>query len=446
MTGLALAQVHARDAAGPNGRARGAITALTLALGPGLHTFLGSPEDGTLALFDALSGARRPLKGTVRLAGFDPFRAAHVRARIGALTPEPRLPPAPSVGAAIRLALEARGESGERVDAVLAPLGLAGLVARRPGSLGFAEARAVELALALTTPAPLLIVLHEPLADVAVAQIGVIPRRLRELAAAGACVVSTTSSPADARALEGRILVLHRGFLAREAGGGGAGLALGEAEITAWVRDALGEPGVRELAAALTRRPGVHCVTWDDGLRAGAPVRAPDSESMAAAGPSRAGRAGPSLVRVRGDSAEACAAALLDAAVEASVTLDAIAPTSPDLAAVRAATDTLLRMRAAAPRASIALTTTPFPAAVITLPPLLPPPVLAPEPEPEPPSTQPSPALPPVVADEAGASASADANANASTDTDTRANVDASAEANTSASANADARAEPPHE
>ncbi len=404
MTTLVLAQVHARDGAGPNGRARGAITALTLALGPGIHTFLGAPEDGTLALFDALTGARRPLSGKVTLAGQNPFSTAYIRARIGALAPEPRLPPAPTVGAAIRLALAARGEGSHRFDAVLDPLGLSGLHARRPGSLGFAEVRAVELALALTTPAPLLIVLHEPLADVAVPQIAAIPRRLRELAAAGACVVAATSSPADARALEGRILVLHRGFLVREANGGGAGLALGEAEITAWVRDAPGEPGVRELAAALTRKPGVHRVTWDDGARAGSPTRVHDSESLAGAGPSRAGRAGPSLVRVRGDSAEACAEALLDAAVESSVVLDAIAPTSPDLAAVRAATDTLLRMRAAAPRASIALTTTPFPAPVITsappplplLPhpererePVLPAPIVDPEPESPPRETQP---------------------------------------------------------
>jgi ABC-2 type transport system ATP-binding protein len=367
VSSVVLAQVHARDAAGPNGRARGAITALTLALEPGLHTFLGAPEDGALALFDTLSGARPPLKGKITVAGHAPFSTASVRARLGALGPEPRLPPAPTVGGAIRLALAARGERELHVDAVLAPLGLAALHARRPGSLSFAEARAVELALALTTPAPLLIVLHEPLADVAVAQLAAVPRRLRELAAAGACVVAITSSPADARALEGRILVLHRGFLVREAGGGGAGLALDEAEITAWVRDVPGEPGVRELAAALTRRPGIHRVTWDDGARAGAPVRALDSESLAGAGPSRAGRAGPALVRVRGDSAEACAEALLDAAVESAVTLDAIAPTSPDLAAVRAATDTLLRMRASAPRASIALTSTPLPAPVITL-------------------------------------------------------------------------------
>ncbi len=395
MTTLVLTRVHARDAAGPNGRARGAVTALTLSLGPGIHTFLGAPEDGTLALFDALTGARRPLEGKVTLAGQDPFSTAYIRARIGSLAPEPRLPPAPSVGAAIRLALAARGEVSHRFDAVLDPLGLSGLHARRPGSLGFAEVRAVELALALTTPGPLLIVLHEPLADVAVAQIGAIPRRLRELAAAGACVVATTSSPADARALEGRILVLHRGFLVREAVGGGAGLALGEVEITAWVRDVPGEPGVRELAAALTRRPGVHRVTWDDGARAGSPVRALDSESIAGAGPSRAGRAGPSLVRVRGDSADACAEALLDAAVESSVVLDAIAPTSPDLAAVRAATDTLLRMRAAAPRASIALTTTPFPAPVITS--------SAPSPSQPPPPMPREPLLPepaPIVADD----------------------------------------------
>jgi hypothetical protein len=160
---------------------------------------------------------------------------------------------------------------------------------------------------------------------------------------------------------------------------------------------------VRELAAALTRSPGVHRITWDDGARAGSPVRAPDAESIAAAGPSRAGRSGPSLVRVRGDSAEVCAIALIDAAVAASVTLDVIAPTSPDLAAVRAATDTLLRLRAAAPRASIALTNTPFPAAAITAAPA--PTIVDAEPEPPARETLSDPVLAPVSPDaDAGSS------------------------------------------
>jgi ABC-2 type transport system ATP-binding protein len=329
-----LHQVHARDTAGQRGRARGAITELSLSLGPGIHAILGAPEDGTFALLDVVTGARAPLRGKVSVDGSEPFHTPRVRARIGALTPEPGLPPASSVGAAIRVALRARGEDEYRFDAVLDPLGLSALHARPVRSLSFAEARAVELALALTTPAALLIALHEPLSDVAVSNLHLVRSRLRELASARACVLVTTSSPADARMIADRIHVLHKGVLVREVGGDSRGLGLaGRAELTAWVadteRDGNAAEGARALAAALSRAPFVHGVSWEE--------EAPPLS--ASKGP------GVALVRIRAETLEACSAALIDAAMETGITLAAIAPSAPDLAEVRTATDTLLRMR-----------------------------------------------------------------------------------------------------
>ena len=181
-----LLDVHARDAAAPGGKARGSITETTALLGAGVHAFLGAPEDGLIALVDVLSGQRRPTRGQVRVVGVDPASTPSIRARIGALGPDPRLPPAPTVGDAVRLALQARGERVPRIDAVLDPFGLGALHARPPRTLSFAEARAVELALALTTPAPLLLVLYEPLADVALPAPERVRLLLRDLARAGA--------------------------------------------------------------------------------------------------------------------------------------------------------------------------------------------------------------------------------------------------------------------
>ncbi|MFO0755156.1 MAG: ABC transporter ATP-binding protein [Byssovorax sp.] len=367
---LLLDRVQARDASGPGGRARGLITAMSAQLGAGAHAFLGAPEDGTIALHEVLSGARSPSRGAARVVGVDPARTPSIRARIGALGPEPRLPPAPTVGDAVRLVLQARGEQGHRIDAVLDPFGLGALHARPLRSLSFAEARAVELSLALTTPAPLLIVLHEPFADLALPEPARAEAALADLARAGACVVVTTASPADARRLAARVFVLHQGLVVREATGDDNRFTLGDARLRAFV--APGPDGVRALAARLSAHPEIRALSWED-----APAAAP----------------GLAVLDLRGESVEACSGALIDAAIEAGAAIEAFAPAAPDLGEVRAATDTLVRMRWAALRSSAAR---PAPAA-----PPAPPPV-APA-APAPPAADPAPpAAPSAEASESG--------------------------------------------
>ncbi len=218
------------------------------------------------------------------------------------LPAEPRLLAARTVRDARSASPCARPRRGRaiRFDAILDPLGLSHLQARSPGSLAFAEQRAVELALAVSTPAPVLLALHEPLADVALPRLDVLPLRLREAAATGACVVITTSSPADARALADHVVVLHKGVIAREARGG-AGLVLGdEVTLRAWIEPrapgSAGDagdatPGARALVAALALRPEVRAVSF----------REVPGE--------------PSVVEVRGDHAEACALAVIESAL-----------------------------------------------------------------------------------------------------------------------------------
>ncbi len=268
--------------------------------------------------------------------------------------------------AAVRLAMRARGETGDLFDAVLDPLGLSRLQARDPRSLSSGETRAVELALALSTPAPVLLVLHEPLGDVAVPRLALLPLRLREAAHAGACVLLTTSSPADARSLADHVVVLHRGLIAREARGG-AGFVLAEGvTLRAWIRASSSSsspaPGARELAAALAARPEVHAVSWSES----------GSE--------------PSRVDVRGDHAEACALALIECSLLAGVDIEALVEDAPTLGDVRATTETLWSMRvrpvAAAPAPAPAA---PPPPAETPREATLPPdPTLTPEAAPEP--------------------------------------------------------------
>ena len=132
--------------------------------------------------------------------------------------------------------------------------------------MSFAEARAVELALALSTPAPVLVSLHEPFSDVALAEPHVVNQRARDLAAAGACVVITTASAADAAAVADRVFVLRGGGFAFDVA---ADAPLGDrgalAEIVAWVTvgDA-GADGVQAFRRGLAGAAGVLGVAWDD--------------------------------------------------------------------------------------------------------------------------------------------------------------------------------------
>lgn len=318
--------VVARDAAGPRHRPRGTLNGVSLSLGTGAYAFVGAPEDGTLALLDVLTGTRAPVHGRITVGGLSPARAGALRSRMGTLLPEPLLPSARTVDEVVSIAQVARGQTQARSSDVLAPLGLDFLAARHPRSLSFAEARALELALALSTPSPLLVVLHEPLADVAVNLLGLVRERVRLLAASGACVVVTTSSPADARALADSVFVLHRGLVAPE----GAANASFQASplLVAWVRP--GESGtgmapIRLLARALAQRPELTSVTWTDS---------PTSSQACE-------------LRLSGTDLDACALALADAAEEVGAVIEAITPASPGLTRLRAAAEAADALRRA---------------------------------------------------------------------------------------------------
>ncbi|WP_437959735.1 ABC transporter ATP-binding protein [Sorangium sp. So ce119] len=334
---VVLEGVRARDSAGEAGRPRGSLFGVTAALGPGVHAVLGAPEDGTLALAELLAGRAAPLAGRVLVAGRDPFRSAATRARIGVLSVAPELPDGVSVASSMSVALRARGAPPSSAAALLDPLGVAPLLARRTASLSFAEARSVELSLALGVPQPLLLCLFEPFADVAVPSPELVRERLRALSDGGACVVLITSSTVDARALAERIHVLDRGVIARTEPGDGErlagapipaapGAARPEVELHVLLHERGPDaPGARALVAALAASPAVRAGSWEQGP----------------AGAS-------STLRIRTADREAAALAILDAAAREDVTLAAISSSAPSMHDVRAAT--ALHLAAVRPR------------------------------------------------------------------------------------------------
>ena len=326
-----LQSVIARDQAGPRGRARGTLNGISFSLPTGVFAFVGAPEDGTIALVDVLSGARAPSRGHVQVVGASPERSSRLRARMGVLSPEPSLPSARSVAELVTTALAARGQTLRATD-VLASFGLDYLASRLPQSLSFAETRAVELALALSTPSPTLVVLYEPLVDVAINLLGVVRERIQQLANEGACVVVTTSSPTDARSLSDEIFVLQRGSVIRDVS---IVAAQNVPMLIAWVRPTDPSQGlapIRRLAQALADRPEVSSVAWSDA--AGQSAQAAE-------------------LRLSGSDLDAAALALADAATEVGAVVEAITPASPGLTRLRAAADAAESLRRASAQSRI---------------------------------------------------------------------------------------------
>lgn len=313
MTLVALHRLTVSDGLGRRRTPRGRIVAAELFLVSGVHVMLGQPEDGTLALVEALSGARAPEHGDVLIAGAPPSRDAAIRRRIGTLGPVPRLPEARRVRDAVGLALAARGEQRSEVASVLAPLGLEALGARPSESLSYAEARAVELALCLSTKNPAVLILFEPLSDIALPDPGLLVPRLRAAADAGACVVIATSSPADARTFGDSIYLLRGGRFVRALPGDGVALAAPHSlPLVAWVEPATGATSLRALVAALAVRSEIDHVRWDVASHGGG------------------------VVEVSGPDVDAVAVAIAEEATNHGVSIAAIGSAVPSLVEVQA--------------------------------------------------------------------------------------------------------------
>ncbi|MBK8258715.1 MAG: ABC transporter ATP-binding protein [Polyangiaceae bacterium] len=329
-TVVALQTLFGRDSAGPRGSARGALGGITLSLGPGVHAFVGTPEDGTIALCEALAGVRAPLRGKALVNGRELHRDPIARAHTGVLLASPDLPDAGTVTASIQLAVGALGASVSLAENVLSDLDIQSLAKRSVESLSFAEARAVEYALALAAvhraPAPKTLVLFEPCADIAV-PLPALEASHAQLRDKANCVVLITSSIADARRLADSIWVLYRGAVVRRESATSENLAVGDTELVVHLAPSNSQ-ALRAFAAAMTECPAVSAALWEDETR---PDRAP-------------------VVRVRTGDRDACALAIADIAVRLQTPVTSITQTAPDLPAVRSsALAALLRARAAMP-------------------------------------------------------------------------------------------------
>ncbi len=299
------------------GGAGAAVYGADLVRARGITAILGAPEDGLVALFDAITGRVAPERGTVRVAGHEPFEVPSSRARVGSLRPRPDAWPRGPVGAWLELATSAWPKAPSPKE-VLAGLALDALAPRSVESLSTGELRAIELALALATPEPAVIALYEPTFELAGVDLAGLEARLAELART-AVVLLFTSSARDARRHDD-LLVLHRGVLGQRSSGLHEGLVSGLA-IASTI--AVTE-GARALAAALAAHADVRSI--DANFERGA------EGSIAS-------------LTITGTDPDRLALAVADAVASTGAVVVSVEHAAPTLQAVRATSDALVAAR-----------------------------------------------------------------------------------------------------
>ncbi|MDB4934833.1 MAG: transporter, ATP-binding protein [Labilithrix sp.] len=199
---------------GLNARTRGdrahpavSLKNVTLTWEKGVLAILGTPADGTTALLEVLAGALPIRGGTATIDGHDP---SHARSRVAYVPLAPALPDSLRVEEVCELAGQLRGEPPTTVASRLAPLGLEKLAPRRVRSLSRAEVRAVSLAIALTSRAPVILI-EEPLAGLEPTAPARVLEALRTRATDGAAVIVTSASVRDATSLADQLGMLTQG-------------------------------------------------------------------------------------------------------------------------------------------------------------------------------------------------------------------------------------------
>ncbi|MCL2777290.1 MAG: ATP-binding cassette domain-containing protein [Polyangiaceae bacterium] len=293
---IEFTSVSARGRYAP-GKPHALLRKVSLTWRRGLLAVVGSQADGTSLLLDVAAGATRVREGRVLVLGQSP-RAA--RTSLSYVSRQPLLPDALRVDEVCELAAAVRAEPATKASERLAPFGIESLAKRKTSTLAPEETKAVALAIATTSRAPLLLV-DEPLSGIAPQAASRAIAVLRDRAASS-CVVVTTASVRDATNLADQLSLITQGAVLplppAFAHVGPAG---------ALVRVVVTGQGIGDLAHALKSEYGVATVIQEAFVLA---------------------VVGPNLVDL--------AAAVARASVQTRVNLDAIEPAVLPLEAVRA--------------------------------------------------------------------------------------------------------------
>ncbi|BEP15881.1 ABC transporter ATP-binding protein [Acidothermaceae bacterium B102] len=180
---------------------------------------LGPSGSGKTTLLRVLAGFERASAGVVRLAGTTidgpDLHLAPERRRLGYVPQEGGLFPHLSVAGNVAFGLRRRHREAQRVDDLLAMVGLAGLGTRFPHELSGGQQQRVALARALALE-PTVVLLDEPFSSLdAALRVSVRADIVGTLRTAGAAVVLVTHDQQEALSVADQVAVLRGGTVAQ---------------------------------------------------------------------------------------------------------------------------------------------------------------------------------------------------------------------------------------
>lgn len=180
---------------------------------------LGASGCGKSTLLRAIAGFMPPLGGHVRVGGRDLTRLPPDKRGMALVFQSyalwPHMSVAQNIGYGLKLARLPRAEIAERVDQMLALLGLEGLGERKPGALSGGQRQRVALGRALAVE-PDILLLDEPLSNLDARirltvrhEISALQRRL------GITAIHVTHDREEAMVMADRIVILNAGGIAQ---------------------------------------------------------------------------------------------------------------------------------------------------------------------------------------------------------------------------------------
>jgi ABC-type sugar transport system ATPase subunit len=200
----------------PNGVA--AVAGVGLCVGDGeLLALVGPSGSGKSTLLRLVAGLEPPTAGSVRIGGREVTGLPPRGRDVAMVFQDPALYPHLSVFDNLAFGLRARGmgrsEVAARVDSVATPLGLSGLLDRRPQTLSGGQRRRVALGRALARRAAVFL-LDEPLSGLDAPLRAAIRNDLIDLRRRlGLTMIYVTHDPGEALAMGDRVAVIEQGRL-----------------------------------------------------------------------------------------------------------------------------------------------------------------------------------------------------------------------------------------
>ncbi len=253
------------------------VNDVSCTISAGITTLLGPNGAGKTTLIRLITGQLRPTTGSVAVLGERPFANPRVYAKIGYCPEGEGIYEDLTARQMVGLLAALSGMSGrvlrDRVQHVLELTGIAESADRRIAGYSKGMRQRVKLAQAIVHE-PEVLILDEPLNGLDPVGRREIAQLLKDLGAAGKCVVVSSHILHEVEQLTRNIVVLHHGRL----------LAQGDLyAIRALIdahphRVAITTPDGRELARCLLDLPGVVSVRLDGGNEGGVEIETRDPE------------------------------------------------------------------------------------------------------------------------------------------------------------------------